>query len=436
MEELRIEVLLVMKHAPDRMEQAAHEGDDRDFLLFAAGQEGFVGGLDLRAALDGDQGGHEQCAAEVPVAGAADVARGVGGAALSGARIEAGVGDPLFGFEVRGQDEQLTQQPQGADLADAGDAAEALDLGVEFGLAGGQCGGGLLEGFDPLLQMTDVGLQIGGDKPVAIGSKGDGVEPGLFAGQFATELDHAPSELLQGEHRIGGRRPRDEVHALEELEDAQGIDGVGLGAGEPGALEVFDRPRIDDHDFDPRGALQGERQAQTVNARRLQADAGVRAAAGEQLEELAMTGRGVGHGAGTFGLAVAEDGHDQFGGADIDAGTDLREQFYGLFHAVDLGLVWSLREPDSVQMSSTDLVNAGSPQQQRCGGLRYSPAWTKESGDRSNEQGRGGAITPPCPQASEASRKRSHPPRNHTARTSRFRHQSEIQGVLAPLPRT
>jgi hypothetical protein len=33
---------------------------------------------------------------------------------------------------------------------------------------------------------------------------------------------------------------------------------VGLGAGEPGALEVFDRSWIDDHDFDPWRALQGE----------------------------------------------------------------------------------------------------------------------------------------------------------------------------------
>ncbi len=42
-------------------------------------------------------------------------------------------------------------------------------------------------------------------------------------------------------------------------------------------------------------------------------------------------------------------------------------------------------------MSSTDLVYAGS-RPQRCGrGLRYSSAWTKKPGGRSNEQGRGGA---------------------------------------------
>jgi len=52
-----------------------------------------------------------------------------------------------------------------------------------------------------------------------------------------------------------------------------------------------------------------------------------------------------------------EDGHDQFSGADIEAGTD----DCGLFHAVVLVLVWSLRVPELLRMSSTDLVHAGSP---------------------------------------------------------------------------
>jgi hypothetical protein len=99
-----------------------------------------------------------------------------------------------------------------------------------------------------------------------------------------------------------------------------------------------------------------------------------------------------------------------------------------LFHTVVLGLVLGLREPDLVRMSSTDLVNAGSPPRQRGGGLRYSPAWTKKSGDRSNEQGRGGAFTPPCPQASAASRRCSHPPKSISLLTSHFRHVREIQG--------
>jgi hypothetical protein len=52
-----------MKHAPDDVEKASHDGDGH-FLLLAAG------GLEVRAALDGDQGGHKERQAQVPVAGA------------------------------------------------------------------------------------------------------------------------------------------------------------------------------------------------------------------------------------------------------------------------------------------------------------------------------------------------------------------------------
>ena len=151
MGELRIEALVVMEHAPDGVEEAAHDGDDGDLLLFAAGEEGFVGAADLGAALDGDQSGHEQRQPEVAVACAADVARGVGGAALARTRVEPGVGDPLFGFQGRGQDEQFPEEFEGAEFADAGNAAQAGHLDGEVGLAGGQFGGGLLESFEPLL---------------------------------------------------------------------------------------------------------------------------------------------------------------------------------------------------------------------------------------------------------------------------------------------
>lgn len=211
MEELRIEVLVVMEHAPDGVEEAAHDGHDGDLLLFAAGEEGFVGGADLGAALDGDQSGHEQRQPEVEVAGAADVARGVGGAALARTRVEAGVGDPLFGFQVPGQDEEFAEELEGAEFADAGNAAQAGDLDGEVGLVGGLFGGGLLESFEALLQMPNLRPQIGGDEAIAIGGKLDGVQAGLFASEFLAELEQPPTDLLQAEHRRGRRSPRDEV---------------------------------------------------------------------------------------------------------------------------------------------------------------------------------------------------------------------------------
>lgn len=96
---------------------------------------------------------------------------GVSSTALAGARVESGVGDPLFGFEVFGHDEQFAEQTQGADFADARHAAEPLDLAGEIGLVCGQCGSGLLKGFDPLFQL-------------------------------AAELNEPPVELLQGQDGV------------------------------------------------------------------------------------------------------------------------------------------------------------------------------------------------------------------------------------------
>jgi hypothetical protein len=125
MKELRVKVLLVMEHAPDRVEQPAHDGDERHLLLFAAGEQVLVGGFYLRAALDGDQGRHEQGQAQVAIAGAADVTRSILLPALAGPRVEAGVGDPLFGFQVGRQHEQFAEQAQGADFRPSAKASRA-----------------------------------------------------------------------------------------------------------------------------------------------------------------------------------------------------------------------------------------------------------------------------------------------------------------------
>jgi hypothetical protein len=209
-----------------------------------------------------------------------------------------------------GSTSSSAQQPQGADFADARHAAEPLDLARQFGLTRREFGGGLLQSFDPLFEMANVGGQIRGDESVTIGRVGDGVEARLFARQFAPELDEPAAELLQGQHGVGGRPPGHELHALQELEDAERIEAIGLGSSQPRALKVFDRPRIDHHRFEPLRALQSERQAQAVNTGGFQTHASCGFAAGEQLEQPPMAGGRVGQGAGTFALAVAEDRHD------------------------------------------------------------------------------------------------------------------------------
>ena len=271
--------------------------------------------------------------------------------------------------------------------------------------------------------------QVGGDEPVAIRGVGDGVEAGLFAGQFAAELDQAATELLQGQHGVGGRRPRARTPcAARNSRMPSGIDRVGLGAGQPGALEVFDRPRIDDHDFHALGPVQGERQAQAVNAGGFQAHAGVAPRRVSSLRSCAVAGGRVGQGAGAFGLAVAQEGHDQFTGADIKAGADFGVCF-GLFHAVGLGLVL---EPSGSRPRAHVLDRPCQCRLAAAATRRWpqilSGVDKRSRGTDLTNRVAAGRITPPCPQASAASRRGLHPPKFPPARTSRCAHEREIQG--------
>jgi hypothetical protein len=56
----------------------------------------------------------------------------------------------------------------------------------------------------------------------------------------------------------------------------------------------------------------------------------VSAAPGQQTEEVAMAGGRIRQGEEGFKRALAQEGDDQFAGADIEAGTN----FCGLFHGV------------------------------------------------------------------------------------------------------
>jgi hypothetical protein len=188
-----------------------------------------------------------------------------------------------------------------------------------------------MQGFDPLLELADASPEVCGDEAAAIRGEGNGVQARLLAGEFAPELRHAADGLLEREDGSGGRRPRHELHAHEELQDAERVDTVGLGTGEPGALEVFCGPRVDDHDPDARGAVQRKGEVEAVNARGFQADAGMGAAPGEQADDLAVPGGRVGEGLQGLGLAVAQERKNQFTGADINAGKDVAGLFHGWF---------------------------------------------------------------------------------------------------------
>ena len=62
----------VSEDAEDGVQEFAHDSDESLHLGFAASNQEFVEGAQMRIVLDGDESGHEQSAAQVTVPGLAD----------------------------------------------------------------------------------------------------------------------------------------------------------------------------------------------------------------------------------------------------------------------------------------------------------------------------------------------------------------------------
>lgn len=94
-----------------------------------------VEGLDVWVALHGNESGHIESAAQMAIAGTADMGRLMhGGAGVVMDRIEAAVCDPLPHSHVLSQRSQLGQQLDGADLGDAGYGEQPVELLAQAGV--------------------------------------------------------------------------------------------------------------------------------------------------------------------------------------------------------------------------------------------------------------------------------------------------------------
>jgi hypothetical protein len=93
--------------------------------------------------------------------------------------------------------------------------------------------------------VSNVGGQVSRDQTVAIRGVSDGVKPCFFPREFPAQLNHATTQLLESQDRLTRWSPWEKLHAPEELEDAERIDRIGLGPGQPGALKVFNGSWVD-----------------------------------------------------------------------------------------------------------------------------------------------------------------------------------------------
>ncbi len=118
--------------------------------------------------------------------------------------------------------------------------------------------------------------------------------------------------------QVVGAFPRLERHALGELCQKRGIDGIGLGPRLHRLGKALGGLGIDDHDGQP-GIIQGEGQIEVIQPRGLEADT-LDLGFVQNLAQGGMTLGGIGELTG-FSRAplTADDQSDSFG-ADIDSG--------------------------------------------------------------------------------------------------------------------
>ena len=347
-EERRVEGLLMVKDAPDGVEEFAHDGDDRLLGFLAPVEESLIAGFNLLVALDRDQGGHEEGGAQMDVASLTDAARLMhGGAAIKRPRIESGVSHPLRSFEPFGQDEQFTEEAQATLIRNAGRGGQHFQRLGEQCTAAGELEGFLFQRDDAALQVRKVEPQIAGNDLACGRELRDGMQAILFACDLAFELGEPSRELLEGQHIRRRWGPGNEGHPAQVIEDPEGIDPIGLGPLHAGADEVFDGSGIEHHDLHARLRLQVQGEGHAVNPSRFQGDPNATRFGGQLLEQLAMARRGVGIGLeARWTVPISADGNDQFAGADVGGGPE--EGRLDLLHRW-FGFRTRVRFPDLVQ---------------------------------------------------------------------------------------
>src|ERR1044072_1040786 len=145
----------------------SHGRDDSDHLgLAAVIDEVAVARVDGRFATDGDQGRHIKSGAKVAVAGFRDVPMPVdAGAGLAWPWVKARMSDPLRSFHGRVEDEQLTQDTNGAFVSEAGDGSDELVFALQQGIALEELKSGGLEFFDAVADLTDSQPPVCSDRP-------------------------------------------------------------------------------------------------------------------------------------------------------------------------------------------------------------------------------------------------------------------------------
>jgi hypothetical protein len=180
---------------------------------------------------------------------------------------------------------------------------------------------------------------------------------------------------VQAQHGYRGPLPGLKGHMHSELFQYPGVDPVVLAALHQGMSERADGARIGHHHFDALLPAQRQRQIQTVETRRLHANAHPAARSPQIAKDHQMALRGVGKISQRLQVLLSSHPYHQFLRADFDS-TRIQ-----VAHRALLELSFRSGPPDPVP-SPVELEYAGSF------GLGFSSAWEKRAGGLSTRQAR------------------------------------------------
>jgi len=301
------------------MEQLAHNGHVGLHRLLSAFQKVLVIGTDTRLAARADHRREEESSAEMGVAHPRDTSRlGDGGTGLVLPGIEPCMRHPLAGGHILGKRGEFGEDVQRASLGDASNGEEDLESLGEIGVFPDEGDSELLQVSNTPIEMLemfqDVLAHEGSDFRTALGH----VQAILFSGARSQESLESPRDGadLQDSKRRGS--PGFEGHAPSEFQEHLGVDGVRLGALQPGSSEISDGTGIDDLNLDSGTVVERPGELEPIDPRGLHADTCEKLPGGEPADQTTVTPGCVGNLEGLGGSPGVLERNGEGLGSHID----------------------------------------------------------------------------------------------------------------------
>jgi hypothetical protein len=209
-------------------------------------------------------------------------------------RIEAGMSHPLPRRHVLGKRGELREDVKSAGLGNAPNRPKNLETASERAVLSDEGDGDLLQAPEAPVQLLQMLKDVLAHNLADLRAAVSHVQAVLFPGTGAQQSLDASRDTADLEDTQRRRAPGLEGHAPRKLEEDLGINGVCLGALQPGPGEVPDRSWVGDLKRDACTAVQRPGELETVDSCGFHADARRKFLGREPTDEPAVSGGRIG----------------------------------------------------------------------------------------------------------------------------------------------